>query len=311
MDRRIRTMHSRRLGLLVSVAAFMSLVGPLGIGVAAAAGPVIVPTDPAAVTGGPGQGGIVQLSAADQALLVQKESLAQDYARVGAGQLDPAVFAAKMTAFTANHGAGSGPLSASGNVSPMVAVSGWLAMSQHAQTTNYYCGPASALSVIYYKAGSGASGPAGETLTQKNLAKSGAGYLYTDQDGATNWSRGAMAPALNTWAHVSWYLTVSGTGNYQGYLTFDIDYGWPLVVAQYEKGDGGATPHLVGHPTSFIIQHWIAVHGYGSSGAQTTYADSVAGASSISWSPNVPAHSTIASSSITTMISQGGYGYIW
>lgn len=32
---------------------------------------------------------------------------------------------------------------------------------------------------------------------------------------------------------------------------------------------------------------------------------------SIPWSPNVPAHSTIPSSSITTMISQGGYGYIW
>lgn len=287
----------------------MSLVGPLGISVAAAAGPVIVPTDPAAVTGGPGQGGIVQLSAADQALLVQKESLAQDYARVGAGQLDPAVFAAKMTAFTASHGGVSGPLSASGNLIPM-AVSGWLAMSQHAQTTNYYCGPASALSVIYYKAGSGASGPAGETLTQKNLAKSGAGYLYTDQDGATNWSRGVMAPALNTWSHVSWYYTVSGTGSYQADLKLDIDSGWPLVVAQYERADI-TTPHLVGHPTGIVIQHWIAVHGYGSSGAQTTYADSVAGASSISWSPNVPAHSTIPSTSITTMISQGGYGFIW
>src|SRR5436190_15885557 len=80
----------------------------------------------------------------------------------------------------------------------------------------------------------------------------------------------------------------------------------PLVGDAWEAPVG---PHLVGHPTNREIFHWFEIRGYQNSGGSTMYEDSVHGASSISWSGSVPAYSTLATSTVVTIIS--GRGYVW
>ena len=94
---------------------------------------------------------------------------------------------------------------------------------------------------------------------------------------------------------------------YRNDLKMDI-YGVrvPLIGDAWEVPGG---PHLVGHPTNREIFHWFEIRGYQSSGASTMYEDSVHGAGSISWSGSVPGYSTMASSTIVTIIA--GRGYVW
>jgi hypothetical protein len=74
--------------------------------------------------------------------------------------------------------------------------------------------------------------------------------------------------------------------------------------------------HLWGHPTYLEIQHWIALYGYDSSGASTSYVDPVAG-STLSWASAVNPYNTgFASSQMYTLVtdadSMGGpYGIVW
>jgi hypothetical protein len=75
---------------------------------------------------------------------------------------------------------------------------------------------------------------------------------------------------------------------------------WETRYSQY---------HLVGHPADRTIFHWFEIRGYQSSGASTMYEDSVHGATSIGWSPSVPAYSTLSSAAIVSIVS--GRGYVW
>jgi hypothetical protein len=125
-----------------------------------------------------------------------------------------------------------------------------------------------------------------------------------------------MGPTLNKYTHSSWYHPVSGTGVGQGFsqatwqadLGFDIDNGWSIAGNIVEAAN--TDPHLVGHPRNRWMWHWIAIYGYTSSGANTSYADSIHGASGFgSWAANVPAKSTISSANMTKLLN--GRGFVW
>ena len=183
-----------------------------------------------------------------------------------------------------------------------------LVANQTPQATSYYCGPASVHEAL---------GAVGVSMSQSTAAAK----LHTTTQG-TAWSGGGTSPSgypvpdvLNASEGWNYYVpqavpspsTSSAVGTYTRDLKMDI-YGVhaPLVGDAWEVPGG---PHLVGHPTSREIFHWFEIRGFQNSGGSTMYEDSVHGATSISWSGNVPAYSTLASSTIVTIIS--GRGYVW
>jgi hypothetical protein len=179
--------------------------------------------------------------------------------------------------------------------------------NQKAQTTSYYCGPASvheALDVL------------GVWLSQADAA----GELHTTTDG-TAWSGAGTSPSgypvpdvLNAHQTRNYYIpqyvaapTPSAISTYENDLEMDIvALGVPLIGDAWEVPGG---PHLVGHPPNKEIFHWFEIRGYQNSGASTMYEDSVHNAKSVSWNAGVPAYSTLSSSTIVTIIS--GRGYVW
>ena len=182
-----------------------------------------------------------------------------------------------------------------------------VAANQTPQTTSYYCGPASVHEAL---------GSVGVSLSQAAAATK----LHTTTEG-TAWSGGGTSPSgypvpdvLNGMQNRNYYVpqsvpsaTSDAIGTYKGDLKVDTySVRAPLVGDAWEVPGG---PHLVGHPTNREIFHWFEIRGYQNSGGSTMYEDSVHGASSISWSGSVPAYSTMASSTIVTIIS--GRGYVW
>ena len=182
-----------------------------------------------------------------------------------------------------------------------------LAANQTPQTTGYYCGPASVHEAL---------GSVGVSLSQASAATK----LHTTIEG-TAWSGGGTSPSgypvpdvLNGNQGRNYYVpqpvpnaTSNAISTFKGDLKMDVyAIRAPLVGDAWEVPGG---PHLVGHPTSREIFHWFEIRGYQNSGGSTMYEDSVHGAGSISWSGSVPAYSTLASSTIVTIIS--GRGYVW
>jgi hypothetical protein len=182
-----------------------------------------------------------------------------------------------------------------------------LAANQTPQTTSYYCGPASVHEAL---------GSVGVSLSQASAAAK----LHTTTAG-TAWSGGGTSPSgypvpdvLNGMQKRNYYVpqpvssaTSSSISTYKRDLEVDIySVRAPLVGDAWEAPGG---PHLVGHPTSREIFHWFEIRGFQNSGGSTMYEDSVHRASSISWSGSVPAYSTMASSTIVTIVA--GRGYVW
>ena len=182
-----------------------------------------------------------------------------------------------------------------------------LAANQTPQATSYYCGPASVHEAL---------GTIGISLSQAAAATK----LHTTTAG-TAWSGGGTSPSgypvpdvLNGSQGRNYYVpqpvpnaTSNAISTFKGDLKMDVyAIRAPLVGDAWEVPGG---PHLVGHPTSREIFHWFEIRGYQNSGGSTMYEDSVHGAGSISWSGSVPAYSTLASSTIVTIIS--GRGYVW
>jgi len=207
------------------------------------------------------------------------------------------------------------PVAAGGQVRAATAAAydtNWVWGNQQAQITYYYCGPATLA----------------EALGQRNIwvdQNRAAQLTGTTTDG-TAWSGRwmgypspyntgyPMADAMNYMMNVYYYLPVGLPGNptwndtstFQWDLTYDIDHGYPILGDAWEAPQG---PHLNGHPGYLEIFHWFDIRGYQNWGGTTQYEDSVAGASSISWSAGVPAYSGLATGTITTIM--GGRGYIW
>jgi hypothetical protein len=101
--------------------------------------------------------------------------------------------------------------------------------------------------------------------------------------------------------------TSNAISTFKGDLKMDVYAVRAPLIGDAWEAPGG--PHLIGHPTNREIFHWFEIRGYQNSGGSTMYEDSVHGANSISWSGSVPAYSTLASSTIVTIIS--GRGYVW
>jgi len=182
-----------------------------------------------------------------------------------------------------------------------------LPANQKAQTTSYYCGPASVHETLDVL---------GVWLSQADAA----GELHTTTDG-TAWSGGGTSPSgypvpdvLNAHQTRNWYIpqyvaspTPGAIGTYEADLEMDIvALSVPLLGDAWEVPGG---PHLVGHPPNREIFHWFEIRGYQNSGASTMYEDSVHNAKSVSWNAGVPAYSTLSSNAIVTIIS--GRGYVW
>jgi hypothetical protein len=180
--------------------------------------------------------------------------------------------------------------------------------NQTPQATSYWCGPAAVHEAL---------NAVGVSLSQSAAAAA----LHTTTAG-TAWSGGGTSPSgypvpdvLNRYQNRNYYVpqpvssaTSTAINRYENDLKMDI-----VALRVALVGDAWETRyspyHLVGHPTDRTIFHWFEIRGYQNSGGSTMYEDSVHGASSISWSPNVPAYSTFPSSGIVSIIS--GRGYVW
>jgi hypothetical protein len=179
--------------------------------------------------------------------------------------------------------------------------------NQTPQATSYYCGPAAVHEAL---------DALGISLTQSAAAVA----LHTTTDG-TAWSGGGTSPSgypvpdvMNRYQSRNYYApqyvssaTSSAISTYQNDLEMDISgIRAPVIGDAWEVPSGY---HLVGHPPDRTIFHWFEVRGYYSSGGTTLYEDSVHGATSISWSGNVPAYSSLPSYQIVSIVS--GRGYVW
>jgi hypothetical protein len=180
-----------------------------------------------------------------------------------------------------------------------------LAATQQAQRTDYFCGPAMVSEML---------AQVGVTLTQWAAAHE----LGTTPAG-TDWSDSSGYPvprvlnqdqARNQYVAVGlpWTPTVSQLKTYEIDLVTDINEngGAPLAGSAYEVPGG---PHLVGNPVNQTIMHWIDIRGYQAYGAVTDYEDSVHNATSIGLAVNVPAYSSLASSTMVDIL--GARGYDW
>ncbi len=254
-------------------------------------------------TGGPRCGGHIVYSARDKVILARKNALVQEFMAVRAGKLAYATFDRDWQVFMRQYGGpttgrAAGPECAGGNCNYK-----YLDMPQQAQTTNYYCGPASASEALYVRLG--------YNVSQSTLA--GNSYLQTNENGGTNWGYPYVMPAtLNDFTGSSFYEAVDAydgvnnntTSTFESDLQTDINTDWAVVIGVYEEANT-YTPHLAGHPDTIPISHWIAAYGYDTSGADVSYDDSVYDATSISWYKDVKSpSSTISSSNMNTMMAQ-------
>lgn len=265
--------------------------------------------------------GPVALAPQEQETLSKKSALALEYARVRAGTLSVTTYEHDLQSFMLQyHGStttsrtlpATCPVHSTGSVTTGAPATtstacgaNWVNLTQQSQNNWYYCGPATAAEVL---------GVRGAWYSQSFLA--GSSYLKTDANGQTTWNPYVMGPTLNTLLNTSWYVADNGSGVGYGFsqstwmsdLGFDIDNGWAIAgnIVEYANTD----PHLVGHPRSMTISHWIGIYGYTNYGYDTSYADSISGDAYIwPWAVNVPAYSTISSSDMTTLLNQRGF--VW
>lgn len=180
-----------------------------------------------------------------------------------------------------------------------------LRLTQEAQVTSYYCGPATVSEMLAQM---------GKAISQRRAARE----LGTNANG-TGWSDASGYPVpevlnrnqrLNGYVAVGlpWSPTRHQIKTYEIDLVTDINHngGVPLAGDAYEVPGG---PHLVGHPVNQTIFHWFDIRGYKNSGRTTDYEDSVHGASSIGWAATVPAYSSLPSATIVNIL--GARGYDW
>jgi hypothetical protein len=177
--------------------------------------------------------------------------------------------------------------------------------TQQAQVRGYYCGPATVSEMLAQM---------GQHLSQVAVARE----LKTNPSG-TNWSDDSGYPVpdvlnlnqkKNDYVAVAlpWSPTSAQVRTFETDLVADVNHdgGVPLAGNAYEVVGG---PHLAGNPINQTIFHWFDIRGYKNFGTVTDYEDSVHGASSIGWSPAVPAYSSLATSAIVSIL--GARGYDW
>lgn len=155
-------------------------------------------------------------------------------------------------------------------------------LTQVAQSTNFYCGPAAGV-MIMRSTNQGNSAYNGATLTQVNMASDA--HMKTDTNGKTAWASGYFRTGINRWRGDSFYVNLTAPTNQQfkSALASDIDRGYTFGVSTVELIGG---PHYNFHPSTQEIGHWITAHGYADSLATTKFADPAANSSALSsaWS---------------------------
>jgi hypothetical protein len=175
-------------------------------------------------------------------------------------------------------------------------------MYHYGQVTNYFCGPAV---VSMFSATVPGSSP-------YNLDQwAAAGYMGTTTNG-TSWSM--ETNGLNHfvgipdfgWAFygMSWLSdppTQQQQTTFYNNLVSDVGVSSPIAGLAWEVPYG---PHLVGHPVSQEIGHWIEIGGYNTSPSQVWYADPA----TTVWS-SVPSYSWFDMYTMEVIL--GGAGYIW
>ncbi len=140
----------------------------------------------------------------------------------------------------------------------------------------------------------------GHNTTQTTLASNT--YLRTEANGGTNYGDNVMAPTLDELAGLGNFYgqqNAVGLSTYESDFTWDIDDGYPVVIAAYENSSYYLVPAEVGW------YHWYVVDGYTVSGVNSMYVDPASGI----WS--VPAYGTVSSSTVYGTMSNGGFGYVW
>jgi hypothetical protein len=248
------------------------------------------------------------LTARQREILAKKTALAQEFRRVLAGKLPMAAFqhAARQLARQFGWPAPQFSVSPFSCTDTCPPTSASLNVVQQPQTTNYYCGPATVAEILKEK---------GITHSQGYLA--GSSFLNTSSVTGTSWNPHVVPNTLNTILNTTFHVPLSGSGTgastpittsiFESDLTADISTGWPLAGNVYEPKNG---LHLPGHRSNQDIWHWIAIKGYINSGANTTYADSVYGATSVGWYQSVTSpYYTISSSDMATLANN--MGLVW
>ncbi|WP_203908822.1 hypothetical protein [Rhizocola hellebori] len=176
-------------------------------------------------------------------------------------------------------------------------------MYHYGQVTNYFCGPAV---VSIFSATVPGSSP--YNLNQWDAAN----YMGTPAAGGTGAT--AQTNGLNHFVGVPdfgwnfygmvWMSDPPSAAQQQDFynrLVADVGVSSPIAGLAWEVPYG---PHLVGHPVSQEIGHWIAIGGYNTSPSQVWYADPA----TTVWS-SVPAYSWLDMWTMEVIL--GGYGYIW
>ncbi len=175
-------------------------------------------------------------------------------------------------------------------------------MYHYGQVTNYFCGPAV---VSMFSATVPGSSP--YNLSQWTAAN----YMGTTTNG-TNYQQ--ETNGLNYYVGIpdfGWAFygmvwlsdppTPTQQTTFYNNLVSDVGVSSPIAGLAWEVPYG---PHLVGHPVSQEIGHWIEIGGYNTSPSQVWYADPA----TTVWS-SVPAYSWFDMNTMGVIL--GGAGYIW
>lgn len=177
-------------------------------------------------------------------------------------------------------------------------------ITQVAQETSFYCGPATGVMLVKGKAS------VSQTTMKNKMGTTTAG---------TGWSpgpNGSVPKALNYYLSGRDYTGTavpSGGGTAANKTTYR-----KRLVSNVMSNRGIAGNVMVpksgdrptGYPKGKVTHHWIAIRGYSNYGAMTHWADSAsAPASIVSWGPNVPKYGNLDSNVMMGLFGQRGY--VW
>jgi hypothetical protein len=146
-----------------------------------------------------------------------------------------------------------------------------LGLTSFAQTTSYYCGPATAMDILWYL------GPhrsyafdtttgaydwiVGTPATDQHILAN-AFWLATDQYGGTNWGNAYMPFTLNSWRASAWYVGANSSGltSVSAWQKIDADMNVAHPVAENVLY-GPSTYSPPGFTSGITYLHWDVIHG--------------------------------------------------
>jgi hypothetical protein len=200
------------------------------------------------------------------------------------------------------------------DISPMSTfVTRDLVVTQKPQLKTYYCGPASAQSVVLSWHNVGwptASDLDGQSLSQAHLAQA----TYTNANsGSTDWVDHDMTRGLNNWlvSGNTLYVqyTPSSASDLETHVMVDINVN-QMIASDMSEVIGGA--HYNHHPNK-TIYHWTTIRGYDNSGATIHFQDPAANTTVLGadWDSVVATFSMSSTNTYTFMTHNVTRGIAW